>query len=623
MGHTRRHWGIRGASTTLASTTLASTTLASTTLASTTALLAAGLAVSLNLAGTPAATAAEANLHTPTSHLPAATPRPSAGPDTMSLSSNFSYDLVTAEGGVFNFGGAGYFGNERWRHLAAPIVGMAVTPDGGGYWLVGANGAVFNLGDAGWYGSLAHVSLGEGQQVVSISPTRDGRGYWLINQAGAVFNFGDAQPIDNEQPLPAADLATPIVSAVVDPHALGAWLTDAQGHVYNTGAAPWYGSLGQFHLNYPITAIASIPSGLGYWLSNSLGDVWPFGSAAAGNPAQTGIVGSAVGLAPAEDRNGYWAVTNTGDIIPGGDAISRGEPSAALAQGSVVAIAPAPQLISHLPSQSIGYDINWPQCQTPGSSQTVALPGPPSYPAGTSKYTIAVVGVDGWATGPYNSCFDAEIKWAENATYPAGSGLGGAPPYDLYMFLNSPASNSTIDMTGPAGTCSNFTGATWSHCLAYNYGYNSAIDAVAFAKSQGASAKIWWLDIENDICAPGMWNDAANGEWWSCDLNLNAATIQAAIDALRSQGITAGIYCTAVQWAGITNSYTVQGGAPPIWIAGAPYSSPPYPASWGYPGPSIDTTYCTDTSYRFAGGVPVMLQETPGNGYAFDPDIAC
>ncbi len=34
-----------------------------------------------------------------------------------------------------------------------PVVAMAATPDGKGYWLVGSDGGIFNYGDAGFYGS--------------------------------------------------------------------------------------------------------------------------------------------------------------------------------------------------------------------------------------------------------------------------------------------------------------------------------------------------------------------------------------------------------------------------------------------------------------------------------------
>jgi hypothetical protein len=39
--------------------------------------------------------------------------------------------------------------------LNQPIVGIAGTPDGKGYWLVAADGGVFAFGSAGFFGSRA------------------------------------------------------------------------------------------------------------------------------------------------------------------------------------------------------------------------------------------------------------------------------------------------------------------------------------------------------------------------------------------------------------------------------------------------------------------------------------
>ena len=223
------------------------------------------------------------------------------------------------------------------------------------------------------------------------------------------------------------------------------------------------------------------------------------------------------------------------------------------------------------------------------------------------SYTVAIVGVDGWAVGKYNTCLQAEVRWAAKA-----QGTGGAP-YDLYMFLNSPSSSDTIDLQGPAGTCSQLAVANRARCLAYNYGYNAAQDAVAYAASQGASSPVWWLDIENDLC----------GQYWSCNHTLNSATIQGAIDFLHAQKLTAGIYSTSVQYRGITGDYVPTGPRIPIWVAGAYWTSPPYPSSFHYSPPSVLAPYC-GSRYAFAGGDTWLLQETPGpNNYPFDPDYAC
>ena len=43
--------------------------------------------------------------------------------------------------------------------LKRPIVGMASTPDGGGYWMVASDGGIFTFGDAAFAGSEGHHHL--------------------------------------------------------------------------------------------------------------------------------------------------------------------------------------------------------------------------------------------------------------------------------------------------------------------------------------------------------------------------------------------------------------------------------------------------------------------------------
>jgi hypothetical protein len=66
---------------------------------------------------------------------------------------------VAADGGVFAFGDAAFFGSTGAVHLVQPIVGMASTPTGRGYWLVAADGGVFAFGDAAFFGSTGAVHL--------------------------------------------------------------------------------------------------------------------------------------------------------------------------------------------------------------------------------------------------------------------------------------------------------------------------------------------------------------------------------------------------------------------------------------------------------------------------------
>jgi hypothetical protein len=75
-------------------------------------------------------------------------------------------------------------------HLNEPVVGMAATPDGGGYWLVAADGGIFTFGDATYEGSGA--TTGVSAPVSGVVATTSGKGYWLLVEDGNVLNFGDA-----------------------------------------------------------------------------------------------------------------------------------------------------------------------------------------------------------------------------------------------------------------------------------------------------------------------------------------------------------------------------------------------------------------------------------------------
>jgi hypothetical protein len=71
------------------------------------------------------------------------------------------YWEVAADGGLFAFGDAGFFGSMGGRPLNEPIVGIAATPDGDGYWEVAADGGLFAFGDAGFFGSMGGRPLNE------------------------------------------------------------------------------------------------------------------------------------------------------------------------------------------------------------------------------------------------------------------------------------------------------------------------------------------------------------------------------------------------------------------------------------------------------------------------------
>jgi N-acetylmuramoyl-L-alanine amidase len=69
--------------------------------------------------------------------------------------------------------------------LNKPVVGMTATHDGNGYWLVAADGGIFSFGDATYYGSGAatHTTA----SAVGMAAVPGGGGYWIV--------FGSDEPL--------------------------------------------------------------------------------------------------------------------------------------------------------------------------------------------------------------------------------------------------------------------------------------------------------------------------------------------------------------------------------------------------------------------------------------------
>src|SRR4051794_1065721 len=71
------------------------------------------------------------------------------------------YWQVTSSGAVYSYGKGQYKGGANTLALKQPIVGMAGSTGTSGYWLVGADGGVFAYGDAGFYGSAGDLHLNQ------------------------------------------------------------------------------------------------------------------------------------------------------------------------------------------------------------------------------------------------------------------------------------------------------------------------------------------------------------------------------------------------------------------------------------------------------------------------------
>jgi len=125
----------------------------------------------------------------PVTPTPPTTPTTKGGAvELVRTPSGKGYYIVAADGGIFCYGDAKFFGSMGGQKLAAPVVNMAVRPQGDGYWLCGSDGGVFCFGKAAFSGSMGGKKLNA--PVVGMDCDAEGDGYWLIAADGGVFTFG-------------------------------------------------------------------------------------------------------------------------------------------------------------------------------------------------------------------------------------------------------------------------------------------------------------------------------------------------------------------------------------------------------------------------------------------------
>ena len=243
-----------------------------------------------------------------------ATPSPSSGPASPTHSG--AYWEVSADGGLFAFGDAKFYGSMGGTRLNSPVVAMAETPDGQGYWEVSADGGLFAFGDAKFYGSMGGTRLNS--PVVAMAETPDGQGYWEVSADGGLFAFGDAKFYGS---MGGTRLNSPVVAMAETPDGQGYWEVSADGGLFAFGDAKFYGSMGGTRLNSPVVAMAETPDGQGYWEVSADGGLFAFGDAKFyGSMGGTRLNSPVVAMAETPDGQGYWEVSADGGLFAFGDA---------------------------------------------------------------------------------------------------------------------------------------------------------------------------------------------------------------------------------------------------------------------------------------------------------------
>jgi hypothetical protein len=233
------------------------------------------------------------------------------------------YWVSAADGGIFSYGSAKFFGSTGAMHLNAPVVAMTPTPDGGGYWLVASDGGIFTFGDARFYGSTGAIHLNA--PIVGMASTPDGDGYWLVASDGGIFSFGDARFYGSTGAL---HLNAPVVGMASSPSGAGYWLVARDGGIFSFGDATFRGSAGALHLNAPIVGMAANPGGGGYWIVGADGGIFSFGSAGFfGSAGALHLNAPIVSMAATPNGAGYMLAASDGGIFTYGNAKFYGSPA--------------------------------------------------------------------------------------------------------------------------------------------------------------------------------------------------------------------------------------------------------------------------------------------------------
>jgi len=221
------------------------------------------------------------------------------------------YWLAGSDGQIYPFGSATNDGSPAGAGvtLAAPIVGITATPDCQGYWLVASDGGIFAFGDAHFFGSMGGRHLDA--PVVGMATTPEG-GYYEVASDGGIFAFGPGAGFHGS--MGGRRLNQPVVGMATTPEG-GYYEVASDGGIF-AFSAPYHGSTGCLRLDQPIRAMvvspdvttvgrggvctgSGSPAPGGYQFVARDGGVFSFGNTTfAGSLGGTGIV-DVVGMADA------------------------------------------------------------------------------------------------------------------------------------------------------------------------------------------------------------------------------------------------------------------------------------------------------------------------------------
>ena len=251
------------------------------------------------------------------------------------------------------------------------MLDSVATPSGLGYYMVAADGGVFAFGDAQFYGSTGAMRLNE--PVQSLVPDPDGAGYWLVAADGGVFAF--QAEFRGSMPAvlqPGQRLNRPVTGMVS--YGDGYLMVATDGAVFNFSNLPFDGSLGDVPPPWPVVSVTPVPSGI---LFDPGGLVQPTGFVLSVGPRLDVCVnptgGTAFPSGPCHIITMTWVGQDSDDVLHNITPASIGDPDTTLPIGA-----------ARYPH--VGADYTWTFAMRPAANECVCIR---AYTPDLSEYTEA------------------------------------------------------------------------------------------------------------------------------------------------------------------------------------------------------------------------------------------
>lgn len=227
------------------------------------------------------------------------------------------YYLLSADGGIFAFGAAPFFGTANEAPCKGSWVALQRWPDGAGLVALASDGSIASIGGSGAEEDM--VAPLSSAPAIDIAVLPRERGLWVLDAAGGVFTMGDAGFFGSVPGLGSSARTAPVVAMSATPTGMGYWILDRDGGIYCFGDAEDCGSVPRLSLDVPpapAVDLVTSPTGAGYAVLESDGSIRTFDDTTQPASVVTDRAVAAVAFAATDSSGSYAVVDARGLVFP-------------------------------------------------------------------------------------------------------------------------------------------------------------------------------------------------------------------------------------------------------------------------------------------------------------------